>query len=47
MARQYRVAAQEIDLDLHLVTQPAKNVDVVPAFLIVTVRRVIVMRTLW
>ncbi len=37
-----RVAAEEVDLDLHLVAEPAEDVDVVPAFLRVAVRRVIV-----
>src|SRR5688572_30468873 len=33
---EYRVPTKEIDLDLHFVTKPSKNVDAVPAFLIVT-----------
>ena len=39
---QDRIAAEEIDLDLHLVAEPAKDVDVVPAFFVVAARRVIV-----
>src|SRR4029077_7758695 len=39
---QDRVAAKEIPLDLHWVTEPAKNVDVVPAFLVVAAWRVVV-----
>src|SRR5258706_1104983 len=30
------VTAQEVDLDLHGITQPSINVDVVPSFFIVT-----------
>src|SRR5947209_20616059 len=36
------VAAEEVDLDLHRVAEPAEDVYVVPAFLIVAARRVIV-----
>src|SRR5437016_5232069 len=36
------VAAQEVDLDLHGVTQPSVNVDVIPSFLIIAPRRIVV-----
>ena len=39
---QDRVAAEEIDLDLHRVAQPPEDVDVVPAFLVVAAGRVVV-----
>src|SRR5438046_2426161 len=39
---QNRVAAKEIDLDLHGIAEPAKDVDVVPAFLVVAPRRIVV-----
>src|ERR1044072_3167396 len=38
----YRVTAKKIDLDLHRVTEPAEYVDVVPTFLVVASRRVVV-----
>ena len=37
-----RVAAEEVDLDLHWVTHPAEDVDVVPALLVVVARWIIV-----
>ncbi len=37
-----RVAAEEVDLDLHGVAHPAEDVDVVPAFFVVVAWRVIV-----
>ncbi len=37
-----RIAAHEIDLDLHLVAEPAEDVDRVPAFLVVAARRIII-----
>ena len=37
-----RVAAEEVDLDLHRIPEPAEDVDVVPAFFVVAARRVIV-----
>src|SRR5690606_9787217 len=37
---QDRVFAQKVDLDLHRISQPSEDVDVVPAFLVVTPRRV-------
>src|ERR1051325_5510494 len=40
--RQDAVAAQEVDLDLHGVIEPAEDVDVVPAFLVVLARLVVV-----
>src|SRR5688572_19302067 len=36
------VAAEEVDLDLHRVAERAENVNVVPALVVVTARRVIV-----
>lgn len=36
------VAAQEVDLDLHWITHPAEDVDVVPTLLVVVARRIIV-----
>src|SRR5687768_1654293 len=36
------VAAEKIDLQLHLVAEPADQVDVIPALLVVAARRVIV-----
>src|SRR6476646_8507758 len=40
--RQNRGRAYEIHLDLHGIAQPAKDVNVVPAFLIVAARRVVI-----
>src|SRR5712692_3317482 len=40
--RQDRVAAQKVNLDLHRVAEPAEDIEVVPAFLVVTARRVVV-----
>ena len=40
--REDRVAAKEIDLNLHLVAEPAKDVDIVPTFLVITTRWVVV-----
>ena len=37
-----RVPAQEIDLDLHSIAKPSRDVDVVPAFFIITFRGVVV-----
>src|SRR5439155_21937432 len=34
-SRQDTIAAQEIHLDLHGIIEPAKNIDVIPAFLII------------
>src|SRR5579871_6501443 len=39
---QNRVAAQEIDFDLHRIAQPAEDVDVVPALFVVPARRIVV-----
>ena len=36
------VAAEEVDLELHGVAEPAEDVDVVPAFFVVAAGRVIV-----
>src|SRR5436190_5386817 len=36
------VAAQEVDLQLHRVAEPPDQVDVVPAFLVVAARRIVV-----
>ena len=40
--REDRVAAEEVDLDLHRVAEPPEDVDVVPALLVVAARRVVV-----
>ena len=40
--RQDRIPAQEVDLDLHRVAHPPEDVDVVPAFLGVAARRIVV-----
>src|SRR5829696_9085116 len=37
-----RITTKEIDLDLHLVPEPSEDIDVVPAFLVVTSRRIVV-----
>src|SRR4029077_5244113 len=39
---QNRVAAQEVNFDLHGIAQPSEDVDVVPALFVVSTRRVIV-----
>src|SRR5437870_4418455 len=39
--RENAVAAQEVDLDLHGITEPSIDVDVVPSFFIVSARRVV------
>ena len=40
--REDRIAAEKIDLDLHLVAEPAKNVDVVPTFFVIATRRIVI-----
>ena len=40
--RKDRVPAEEIDLDLHRIVEPTKNINVVPTFFVVTTRWVIV-----
>src|SRR5271157_2455003 len=37
---QYRVPAEKVDLDLHRIAEPAKDVDVIPAFFGIAPRRV-------
>ena len=37
-----RVAAEEVDLDLHGIAHPTEDVDVVPAFLVVVARGIII-----
>ena len=37
-----RVAAEEVDLDLHRITHPSEDVDVVPSLLVVVARWIIV-----
>src|SRR5690349_25044023 len=37
-----RIAAEEVDLDLHRITHPSDDVDVVPAFFVVAARGVVV-----
>src|SRR5689334_8149505 len=39
---QDRVTAQEIYFDLHRITQPAENINVVPALFVVATRRVVI-----
>ena len=39
---QDRITAQEVDLDLHGITHPAKDVDIVPTLLIIIAGRIIV-----
>src|SRR5262249_25357458 len=39
--REDRVAAEKVDLDLHRLAEPAEDVDIVPAFLGVAARRVV------
>src|SRR6185436_8307011 len=39
---QNRVAAQEINLDLHGIAQPSEDIDVVPALFVIATRRVII-----
>ena len=41
-----RVSAQEVDLDLHRIAEPTRDVDVVPALLRISARRVVVDRHL-
>src|SRR5439155_15843806 len=36
------VAAQEIELDLHGITKPPVDIDVVPSFFIISTRRIVV-----
>src|ERR1700675_4247471 len=40
--RENRVAAQEVHLDLHRISEPSEDIDVVPTFFVITTRRVIV-----
>src|SRR5260221_5829046 len=42
---QNAVAAQEVDLELHRVPQPTDQIDIVPAFLVVAARRIVINRT--
>src|SRR5258708_2530012 len=39
---QDRITAEEVNLDLHLVAEPTKNIDVVPAFFVIAARRIVV-----
>src|SRR3984957_18009443 len=39
---QYGIAAQEVDFDLHGITQPSEDVDVVPTFLGVAAWRIVI-----
>ena len=41
-SRKNGVAAKEVDLELHRITKPAKDVDVVPTFLVVAAGGIIV-----
>src|SRR5437879_7560394 len=40
--RQDRIAAQEVDLDLHRIAEPPEDVDVVPPLLVVSPRRIVI-----
>src|SRR5579863_401331 len=40
--RQNRIAAQEIDLDLHRIAEPPEDIDVIPAFFGVATWRIVV-----
>ena len=40
--RQNRVAAQEVDFDLHRIAQPSEDIDVVPTLFVITAWRIIV-----
>src|SRR5436190_1499834 len=40
--RQDRVFAEEIDLDLHGISKPSEDIDIVPALLVITMGRIIV-----
>jgi len=40
--RQDAIPAKKVDLDLHRVTEPSENIDIIPALFIVSTRRVIV-----
>src|ERR1700744_1429995 len=40
-SRENRVAAEKIDLDLHRVSEPAKDIDVVPALFVIAARRIV------
>jgi len=37
-----RVAAEEVNLNLHGIAHPAEDIDVVPAFLVIVARRIVV-----
>src|SRR6516225_5502680 len=39
--RQNAVSAQEIDFDLHGITEPSVDIDVIPSFLIISSRRIV------
>src|SRR5438105_8566147 len=39
---QNRIAAEKIHLDLHRITQPAEDIDVIPALFVIPTRRIIV-----
>ena len=36
------VATQEVNLDFHRIAHPAENIDVVPCFLVILTRRIVV-----
>src|SRR5258708_23853451 len=40
--RENRIPAEEIDLDLHGIAQPAENIDIIPALFIIAMRGIIV-----
>src|SRR5712692_6494256 len=39
--RENAVAAQEIDFDLHGITEPSIDIDVIPSFFIISARRIV------
>ena len=41
-SRKNRISTQKVDLDLHFITKPSEDIDIVPAFLGVTARRIII-----
>src|ERR1041385_1941840 len=40
--RQDRITTEKVDLDLHRITKPAEDVDIVPTFFVVATRGIVV-----
>src|SRR5437762_12015549 len=40
--RQDGIAAEEVNLDLHRIAEPAEDIDVVPTFFVVAARRIVI-----